>query len=98
MTRDEALTVLRDHRDEFRRRGVLHAGLFGSTARGEARTDSDVDVLVELDPAARIGVYGFVGLRRFVAELFVEPVDVVTPGSLAPGPRRSMERDVVYAF
>ncbi len=98
MTRDDALAILTAHRDELVRRGVVHAGLFGSTARGEAGPKSDVDILVELDPEARIGVYAFVGLRRFVGDLFCEPVDVVTPGSLASGPRRSMERDLVYAF
>lgn len=98
MTRDEALTVLTTHRDELIRRGVVHAALFGSTARNEAGPESDVDVLVELDPEARMGVYAFVGLRRFVGDLFSEPVDLVTPGSLAPEPRRSMERDLVYAF
>lgn len=98
MTRDEALAILTAHRDELVRRGVVHAGLFGSTARGEAGPTSDVDILVELDPAARIGVYRFAGLRRFVGDLFSGPVDVVTPGSLAQVPRRAMERDIVYAF
>ena len=98
MTRDEALAILTAHRDELLRRGVVHAGLFGSTARGEAGPASDVDILVELDPARTIGIYGFAGLRRFVGGLFTRPVDVVTPGSLARAPRRSMEKDILYAF
>lgn len=98
MTRDEALTVLRDHRDEFRRRGVLHAGLFGSTARGEARTDSDVDVLVELAEDAPVGIYEFVALERFVQTLFSRPVDVIEAEGMATGVRASALEDFVRAF
>jgi predicted nucleotidyltransferase len=47
---DTVLETLRAHEGELRRLGMSHAAVFGSVARGEARMDSDVDVLVELDP------------------------------------------------
>ncbi len=56
-TLDEALSRLRAHADELRGRGVLHAAVFGSVARGEAREDSDVDVLIELDPDHPMGLF-----------------------------------------
>jgi predicted nucleotidyltransferase len=46
---DNVIDALRSHEGELRRFGVSHASVFGSVARGEARADSDVDVLVELD-------------------------------------------------
>ncbi len=98
MTRDEALAILVKHRAELMQRGVLHAALFGSTARGEATADSDVDILVDLDPAAPIGVWEFVGLQHFVGELFPTRVDVVHREGLRPRPRLSIERDLVHAF
>lgn len=98
MTRDDALAVLTAHRDELFRRGVVHAGLFGSTARGEAGPGSDVDVLVELDPQARIGVYEFVALQRYVATLFDAPVDVVEADGLATSVRARALGDLVNAF
>ena len=49
-TLDDVLEMLRTHESELRRLGVSHAAVFGSVARSEARADSDIDVLVELDP------------------------------------------------
>ncbi|MFY8208502.1 MAG: nucleotidyltransferase family protein, partial [Caulobacter sp.] len=50
MTLDEALTKLRAAKPLLDRYGVARVGVFGSTARGEAGPDSDVDVLVEFAP------------------------------------------------
>ncbi len=50
MKRDEVITILRQHEPTLRERGVLHAALFRSVARGDARPDSDVDIMIELAP------------------------------------------------
>jgi predicted nucleotidyltransferase len=47
MNRQEAIAILVRHRDALRVCGVRHAALFGSVARGEARADSDLDIMVE---------------------------------------------------
>jgi predicted nucleotidyltransferase len=56
MTLDEALAKLRAAKPLLDRYGVRRVGVFGSTARGEAGPDSDVDVLVEFLPATLPGV------------------------------------------
>ena len=98
MTRQDAIAILVAHRDDLRARGVLHAGLFGSVARGEARPDSDLDILIEFDPDAKIGVFKYAGIRRYIAGLFRNPVDVVDRDSLSPHVRPSAESDAIYAF
>ena len=98
MTRQAAIEILQRNQDALRARGVRHAALFGSVARGEARRTSDIDVLIELDPALKLDLFAYAGLKRFVAELFQGPVDVVNKDALKTHLRRSVAADAVYAF
>ena len=54
MNRDEIIARLRENEAALRQRGVAHAALFGSRARGAQRPDSDTDIMIEFDPAARL--------------------------------------------
>jgi uncharacterized protein len=90
--------MLRAHQSELQRRGVRHAALFGSIARGEGKRTSDIDILIELDPRAPIGIFEYVGITQYVADLFPVRVDVANRSSLKPLVRPSIERDALYAF
>ena len=92
------LKVLHEHEAELRERGVSHAAVFGSVARGEARPDSDIDVLVDLDPGNPMGVFEYSRLKLYVAELFDHPADVVNRPTLKPLLRDSVLQDAVTAF
>lgn len=78
MDRDAIIARLRASEAELRARGVLHAALFGSRARGDDRPDSDTDIMIDIDPEAHISVYDYVGLKEYIAGLFDGPVDVVS--------------------
>ena len=88
----------REHQAELHRQGVLHAALFGSVARGDARPGSDIDIMIDLDPNARLGVFDYVGLKDYIAGLFDEPVDVVNREGLKPYVKPAALSDAVYAF
>lgn len=96
MTLDEALQTLRAAKPLLDRYGVARIGVFGSVARGEAGPDSDVDVLVEFDPA-RVPGWEFFGLSEDLAEVLKRPVDVVTAKSLKRLMRDRVLNEVVYA-
>jgi predicted nucleotidyltransferase len=98
MDRQHILARLREHAAELQARGVVHAALFGSRARGDARSDSDTDILVELDPAARLSVFDYAGIKLFVADLFDGHVDVVNRAALKPHIGAQAVADAVYAF
>ena len=98
MNKDQVIAVLRAHECDLRRRGVLHAALFGSVARGDARPDSDIDILVEIAPEAHIDLFDYVSLMQYVGDLFLIPVDVANRKTLKPHVRPSAEREAVYAF
>jgi len=98
MDRQEILAKLRENEAALRARGVSHAALFGSHARDDARADSDIDIMVEFDPAERITVFNYAGLRDYIAGLFDGPVDVVSREGLKRYVRPAVMTDVIYAF
>jgi predicted nucleotidyltransferase len=98
MQRDQVIATLRAHEAELRARGVRHAALFGSVARGEASPASDLDILIELHPEAPVGVWEYVGITQFLGDLFPVRVDVANRARLKAHVRPAAERDAVYAF
>ena len=98
MTRDAIIAVLRTHEAALRRLGVARAALFGSAARGDAAADSDLDIFVDIDPAAKVDLYRYVGITQYIAGLFSVPVDVAVRATLIDRVRRTAEQDAVYAF
>ena len=75
------------------RHGASDIRVFGSVARGEDRPDSDIDLVVDLDPTA--GLLTLEHLRRELTDLLGRRVDVVPRDSLRPRIRREVERDAV---
>jgi uncharacterized protein len=67
-------------------------------ARGEAKRTSDIDVLIELDPQAEVGLFEYVGITQYLADLSPVRVDVATRSSLKPSVRPAIERDAICAF
>jgi len=98
MVREDVIATLRSHEPELRQRGVRRAALFGSMARDEATPASDIDIMIELEPDSHIGVYGYVAIMHYLADLFPMPVDVANRSTLKPHVRPSAERDAMYAF
>jgi predicted nucleotidyltransferase len=96
--REAIIATLRAHQAELRLRGVCHAALFGSLARGESKRTSDIDLLIELDPQAPVGLFEYVGITQYLADLFPVRVDVANRSSLKPLVRPRVERDALYAF
>jgi predicted nucleotidyltransferase len=92
------IATLRRHEDELHRQGVAHVALFGSVARGEARADSDIDILIDLDLEAGLSVFDYVDLKDYIAGLFDRLMDVVNRKGLKPYIKPTVLADVVYAF
>lgn len=72
------------------RHGAYNVRVFGSVARGEARPDSDVDLLVEMEKGRSL--LDLVGLWQDLEEMLGRKVDVLTDGGLSP-----YLRDRIYA-
>jgi predicted nucleotidyltransferase len=94
MNRDQILELLAHCKPTLVRRfGVTDLALFGSIARGTARQDSDVDILVSFDGPATSDRY--FGVQFFLEDLLNRPVDLVTDKALRPELRPFVENEAV---
>ncbi len=98
MTSREAIRRLGRNRQKLARFHVAHMSVFGSTARDEATFHSDVDLLVEFEPEARVGLFTFVRLQDFLADIMGSRIDLATPGALRPEMRDQILAEAVRAF
>jgi hypothetical protein len=97
MEREEVIALLRNNLGVMRRFSVKHLYIFGSVARGEGKKGSDVDILVEYEPDAHVGLFQFVRLRRELSNILGCAVDLATPDSLHQELREAILKEAVHA-
>jgi predicted nucleotidyltransferase len=98
MKRDTAIERLRANQDAARALGATALFLFGSTARDEARPDSDVDVFVEYDPASHFSLIDLAGIKLALEDRIGCEVHITTRDSLHPMMRKRIETDSIRIF
>jgi uncharacterized protein len=98
MKKSDILETLRRSERALRERGVMHAALFGSMARDDNRLDSDIDIMIEIDPDVGLTAFDYVEIKDYIAALFTEPVDVVNRAGLKPYVRPAATAEAIYAF
>jgi uncharacterized protein len=78
---------------------VAGLAIFGSALRPDFRWDSDIDLLIDFKPEARVGLLTLSRLRRELERLFARRVDLVPRGSVKPSLRKAIEdhAKVLYA-
>ncbi|MGH6898174.1 MAG: nucleotidyltransferase family protein [Geminicoccaceae bacterium] len=96
--RERVLRVLRERERSLRARGVTRLALFGSTARGDMGPKSDVDLLIEIDPERRFGLFAFLDLKDDLAALLGRPVDLAFADAMRPRLRTAVLEDAVEVF
>ena len=97
MKRERVLAILDGRHDILRQFSVKNLYLFGSTARGEGQEGSDVDLLVEYEPGACVGMFQFVRLRRELSKILNSEVDLATQDSLHKELREDILKEAVHA-
>jgi putative addiction module CopG family antidote len=97
-TRDEVFERLTALEKPLRERGLKSLAVFGSIVRGSARSDSDIDVLVDVEPGARFSLVDLVGLKDFLEDCLDRKVDVVTKAGLESGIRDRVLREAESVF
>ena len=96
--KDEVLARLAALEKPLRERGLKSLAVFGSVVRGAARPDSDIDVLVDIEPDARFSLIDLVALKDFLEDRLDHKVDVVTKAGLESGIRDRVLREAERVF
>lgn len=97
MDRTEAITKLRAHEAELKQLGVQHLYLFGSTARGEARPDSDIDLFFYCE-RGRFNLFDLMDVRDRTSLILGRETDIMTRDSLHKVLRHRIEASALQVF
>ena len=97
MERTEAMARLKAHEAELRQLGVQHLYLFGSTARGDARSDSDVDLFFDHERGT-LGLFQLMDVKERAAKILGCKTDIMTRRSLHPVLRERIEASALQVF
>ena len=95
LTRDVAVRILLEHKQEFAQFHICYLGVFGSVARNEAGPDSDVDLLVSFDQP--IGFFHLARVQKFLEGILRHKVDLVVEDALRKEFRDQVMKEVVRA-
>ena len=95
MKQEAVLDLLKQKNAEMESKfGVKSLQLFGSVARDDAKSSSDVDLLVEFNRP--VGYFGLFALQNYLEDLLGCPVDLGTPYSLKPYIREQVMGELVH--
>jgi uncharacterized protein len=97
MKREDAICRLKEHEADLKRLGITHLYPFGSTARGEAKEDSDVDLFFDYEKG-KLGLYELMDVKEYAASILGCKTDIMTRNSLHPRLRKRIEDTAVRVF
>ena len=96
MNKHEIINFLVEHKQELREKyGVTKIGLFGSYAKGEGKSGSDIDIAVEINSQNKYR--SFFWLKRYLEKSFNNKVDLGIESTLKPVAREYILKEIIYA-
>ncbi len=85
-------------KDYFAGQPVVRAWLFGSMSRGSDNANSDVDIIVQFDPQAQVGLFEHASMVMDLETILRRAVDLVTDGTLLPWVSEQANRDKILIY
>lgn len=93
----EAIAKLRNHQAELQQLGVRHLYLFGSTARGQASAESDVDLFFDYE-RGKLGLFELMDVKERTTAILGRKADIMTRDSLHRTLRHQIEASALRVF
>ena len=91
-----SIKILKHHREDLSLQGVRALAIFGSVARNENTSKSDIDILIDFD--SKKGLFAFVGLKSYLESILHCEVDLVTKNALHPALKPQILREAKHVF
>jgi uncharacterized protein len=98
MKKVDTIDKLKRHADDIRRMGATSLFLFGSVPRGDAHSESDVDLFIDYDPSSKFNAFDLVGIKQFLENVLEVEIDLTTRDGLHPKLRGEIERSAIRVF
>lgn len=92
----EAVKILKNHRRDLSLKGVRGVAIFGSVARNESTSKSDIDILIDFD--SQKGLFVFVALKNYLENILHCNVDLVTKNALHPSLKSQILKEAQHVF
>lgn len=98
MTRDEIIATIKENADAIKAEGVTRLAIFGSRVRGHNRPDSDIDVLVEVEPETSFSLLNLIGVEHIIEDATGLQAQATMRRSIPPRFAERIADDVVEVF
>jgi uncharacterized protein len=98
MTREEIIATIRNNAAAIKAEGVTKLAIFGSRVRGDNRPDSDIDVLVEVEPDASFSVLNLIGVQHIIEDATGLQAQATMRRSITPRFAERIADDIIEVF
>jgi predicted nucleotidyltransferase len=98
MTREEIIATILGNSKAIKAAGVTRLAIFGSRARGDHRADSDIDVLIEVEPDASFSILNLIGVEHIIQDATGLQTQATMRRSMAPRFAQRIADDILEVF
>jgi hypothetical protein len=98
MTREEIIATIKKHSQAIKAEGVSKLAIFGSRARGDDRPDSDLDILIDVEPDASFSILNLIGVEHIIQDATGLQTQATMRRSMQPRFAQRISDDVLEVF